>query len=462
MKLKRNIQIFVAVVLSFQMGFALALGAADADRLGKDLTPVGGEKAASKDGNIPAWTGTEAPLPGWSQGKKRVDFWKHKADKPLFSIDASNVDKYADKLTAGQIQLFKQLKGYRMDIYPSHRDCGNPDFVVENTKKNITTAALAPEGWYLKEAYMPGIPFPIPQNGAEVMLNGKFHYHGVGVDYHSMFTSISPRKGSEDWIKAADNLIWYMPWAKKGSTLLSTLPPVEWYIHFDYTAPAALAGQALNLTMATNKPGSEVFYYFPGQRRVRRMPTYAYDSPQIGFENQYTMDEPEVFFGTLDRFDWKLVGKKEIYVLYNAFGGNNFDGKFENFALRDFVNPAERHYELHRVWEVEATVKAGMRHSAPKRTYYLDEDSWNYLAADDYDGQGKIWKVREGFLTPVYETSSCDVSAFAQYNLADGRYLVDMHAAGTGRDIFYMMEGNGPRFNPNFYTADSLRAMSER
>ena len=83
-------------------------------------------------------------------------------------------------------------------------------------------------------------------------------------------------------------------------------------------------------------------------------------------------------------------GKKEIYVLYNSFGGNNFDGKFENFALRDFVNPAERHYELHRVWVVEATVKAGMRHSAPKRTYYLDEDSWNYLAADDYDGQGKI------------------------------------------------------------------------
>ena len=460
--MKRKIQALAAAVLSLQVGFCFAAGAQDAERLGKDLTPLGGEKAGNKDGAIPAWSGTEAPVPGWSQGKKRVDFWKHKSDKPLFSIDASNVDKYADKLTPGQVALFKQIKGYRMDIYPPHRDCSAPGFVVDNTKKNVTTAALAPEGWYLKEAYMPGIPFPLPKNGVEVMLNGKFHYRGVGVEYKPMFTAISPRKGSADWIKAADDLVWYMPWAKKGSTLLSSMPPVEWYIHFGYTAPAALAGQALNITMHTNEPGSEAFYYFPGQRRVRRMPTYAYDAPQIGFENQYTMDEPEVFMGTLDRFDWKLVGKKEIYVAYNSFGGYNFSGKFEDFAQRDFVNPADRHYELHRVWVVNATVKAGMRHSAPKRTFYLDEDSWNYLAAEDYDGQGKIWKVRESFLIPVYETGSCDASAFAQYNLADGRYLVDMHAAGTGKDISYSEEGNGPRFNASYYTSENLRAMSER
>jgi hypothetical protein len=460
--MNKKIQLVAAIALLFQMGVALAGSPQDADRLGKDLTTLGGEKAANKDASIPAWTGVEAPLAGWSQGKKRVDFWAHKNEKPLFSIDVNNMAKYADKLTPGQIQLFKQIKGYRMDIYPSHRSCDAPGFVAENTKKNVTGAAMAPDGWYLKDAYMPGIPFPVPTNGAEAMLNGKFHYRGVGIDYKPTFTAVSPRKGSADWIKAADNVFFYMPWAKKGSTLLSTLPPVEWYLHFDYTEPAALAGQALNITMHLNEPGSETFYYFPGQRRVRRMPSYAYDSPQIGFENQYTMDEPEVFFGTLDRFDFKLAGKKEIYVAYDSFGAYNFDGKFEDFAQRDSVNPAHRHYELHRAWVVEATVKNGMRHSAPKRTYYLDEDSWNYLGADDYDGQGKIWKVRESYLIPLYETGSCDASAFVQYNLADGRYLVDLHAAGTGKDIQYMVDAAGPRFNSNYYTSDNLRAMSER
>lgn len=458
----RKIRALAAAVLAAHMGLALAVSPNDAERLGKDLTPLGGEKAGNKDGSIPAWTGTEAPVGGWSQGKKRADHWKHKDEKPLFSIDASNVDKYADKLSPGQISLIKQLKGYRMDVYPTHRTCGSPDFVAANTKKNLGTAALAPEGWFLKDAVVPGIPFPIPQNGAEAMLNGKFHYRGVAVESKGVITAVSPRKGGGEWIKAVDDVMFYFPWAKKGSTQLSSLPPVEWYLHFDYSAPTALAGQALNITMRLNEPGSETFYYFPGQRRVRRMPSYSYDSPQIGFENQYTMDEPLVFFGTMDRFDWKLVGKKEMYVPYNSFGAYNSKGKFEDFAQDNFINPADRHYELHRVWVVEATVKSGARHSAPKRTYYLDEDSWLYVAAEDYDGQGKIWKVRESYPIPVYELGACDSPGFVQYNLADGRYVVDMHAAGTGHDPNWMVEASGARFSPGFYTAENLRATSDR
>jgi hypothetical protein len=111
---------------------------------------------------------------------------------------------------------------------------------------------------------------------------------------------------------------------------------------------------------------------------------------------------------------------------------------------------------------VEATVKGGMRHTAPKRTFYLDEDSWNLVAADDYDAQGKIAKVREGFLVPVYETGTCDVSAFVQYNLTEGRYVFDMHAAGTGTDVRWTTEPTGPRMRAEFFTSDNLRAVSER
>lgn len=434
----------------------------DASRLGKDLTVAGAEPGTSKDGSVPAFTGTEPAASGWSYGKKRADFWKHKDEKPLYSIDAGNIDKYADKLSPGQVALVKQTKGYRMDVYPTHRTCGVPDFVADNTKKNVALGKLKDNGWALQEAALPGFPFPMPENGAQAMWNAKMRYRGLAVDYKKVITAASPRKGSDEWIKAFSEQTNFFPWGAKGSTLFSKLPAVENYVYFGYTGPTALAGQALAITIYTEAP-TETFYYFPGQRRVRRMPTYAYDAPQIGFENQYTLDEPYVFNGAMDRFDWKLVGKKEMIVPYNSFGSYDFSAKFDDIAQKDFVEPGHRRYETHRVWVVEATVKAGMRHLAPKRTFYLDEDSWNPLVADDYDGQGKLWKVREGYSIPVYETGACDVSAFAQYNLLEGRYVYDEHASGTDADVHWITEpGGNPRLTPAFYTSDNLRAISER
>jgi hypothetical protein len=452
----------VAFALAALAVAAGAQAAADAAKLGTELTPSGAEKAASKDGAIPAWSGNEPQESGWSFGKLRGDAFKNKADKPVLTIDASNADKYADKLSPGQLSLLKQVKGYRMDVYPTRRSCGVPDFVAENTKKNVSAAKIGADGWSLKEAYVPGYPFPMPENGVEAMWNAKMRYRGIGVDYKNVVTTVSPRKGGSEWIRAGQEFTAYMPWGAKGSNQLSKLPQIEYFAYFAYTAPAALAGQALAVSYFLDQPGSETFYYFPGQHRVRRMPTYSYDSPQIGMENQYTLDEPFVFNGTIDRFDWKLVGKKEIYVPYNAFGAYDFSAKADDVMKPDFVDPGHRRYELHRVWVVEATVKAGMRHTAPKRTFYLDEDSWNLLLADDYDGQGKLAKVREGFLIPVYETGTCDVSAFVQYNLNEGRYVFDMHAAGTGSDVKWVTEPTGPRFKPAFYTADNLRAISDR
>jgi len=433
----------------------------DAERLGKDLTPFGAEKAGNKDGTIPAWSGQEPPTAGWSYGKFRGDYWKYKGEKPLFTINASNVDKYADKLAPGQVDLIKKIKDYRMDVYPTHRDCGFPDFTVENTKKNATEGAIGEDGWSLKNAQVPGIPFPLPKTGLEAMWNTKFRYRGMGIDMPRVHTAVSPRKGSSEWIDAISKEYYYFPWGNKESKSLKDLPKIEYYTYFAYDAPAALAGQAALIRVNTDKP-MEADYYFPGQRRVRRMPSYAYDSPQIGFENQYTMDEPQMFNGPLDRFNFKLIGKKEIYVPYNAFGMYDFRGQFHDVMQDDAVNPARRRYELHRVLEVEATVKPGVRHISPKKTFYIDEDSWTILLSDDYDGQGKLWKSREGWLIPAYEVGSCDNLTFVQYNLVEGRYVDDLNANGTGKDVRWLPESNDARFKESFYTPENLRAIQER
>jgi hypothetical protein len=433
----------------------------DAARLGKELTGVGAEPGPGAADAIPAYAPAGALEPGWAPGKSRGAFFKFKGDKPLYSIDAANVDQHAAKLSPAQVALIKQVKGYRMDVYPSRRTCANPDFVIENTKKNVTAAKLGADGWSLKDAVLPGIPFPMPANGAEAMWNSKLRYAGIGFEWPLNYIALSPRKGSNDWIRAGATQTYYFPWGKKGSTPLAQLPPVEYYTYFAYESPAALAGQALAIVFYTDKAG-DTFYYFPGQRRVRRMPTYAYDAPQIGFENQYTMDEPRMFNGTMDRFDWKLVGKKELIVGYNAFGMYDPAVKLDAVLKPDMPANEARRYELHRVWVVEATVKPGVRHVAPKRTFYLDEDSWSIVVAEDYDAQGKLWKLRESFVIPVHETGSCDNPAFVQHNLIDGRYLFDQSPLGAGKDMRWVVESKEPKFTEGFYTADNLRSVSER
>ncbi|MNJ62043.1 hypothetical protein D3C77_578630 [compost metagenome] len=55
-------------------------------------------------------------------------------------------------------------------------------------------------------------------------------------------------------------------------------------------------------------------------------------------------------------------------------------------------------WELHRVWEVEATVAGGKRHAVAKRKFYFDEDSWMVLLMDGYDSEGKLWRTTQ--ITP--------------------------------------------------------------
>jgi hypothetical protein len=155
----------------------------DAARLGKDLTGVGAEPGGGAGGAIPAFSPAGALEQGWAPGKRRGDFFKFKGDKPLYSIDGTNVDQHAAKLSPGQVALLKQVRGYRMDVYPSRRTCANPDFVLDNTKKNMATAKLGADGWSLKDAVLPGIPFPMPANGAEAMWNAKLKYAGIGYEW---------------------------------------------------------------------------------------------------------------------------------------------------------------------------------------------------------------------------------------------------------------------------------------
>ena len=85
--------------------------------------------------------------------------------------------------------------------------------------------------------------------------------------------------------------------------------------------PATLTGTVIlvhePLDQVKEKRSSWI--YNSGQRRVRRAPDLAYDSITDGTEGMRYTDQYDAYNGAPDRYDYKLLGKKEIYIPYNSY-----------------------------------------------------------------------------------------------------------------------------------------------
>ena len=180
------------------------ISAADASRLGNDLTPLGGEKAGNADGSIPAWDGgiTKAPA-GYTPGMHHPDPFA--GDTIKFTITGANADQYADKLSAGHLALLKAYPDYVMPVYPTHRSASNPQRIYDATKQYATTAALTAGGNGITGAVI-GIPFPIPQNGLEVIWNHLTRYRGVAASRH-ISQAAPQRNGSYNLVDFDDEFL---------------------------------------------------------------------------------------------------------------------------------------------------------------------------------------------------------------------------------------------------------------
>jgi hypothetical protein len=198
---------------------------------------------------------------------------------------------------------------------------------------------------------------------------------------------------------------------------------VFYKIKLQYTGPARRAGEALLLMDAVNplKQPRRAWQYLPGQRRVKLAPDLAYDTPNPGTTGTATYDDAFLFNGAMDRYDFKLVGKKEMVIPYNTYKLNYHD-KAADVTTANFVNPDLMRWELHRVWVVEATLKPGKRHIYTKRTFYLDEDSWTVLASDEYDARGQLFRGGFAHLTYSYDVQAPDTLNHMLYDFVSGAY----------------------------------------
>jgi hypothetical protein len=425
----------------------------DAAELKSRLTPVGAERAGNADGAIPAWTGGVTAAPGYVSGTPRPDPFS--ADKPLFAITARNFRDYEDKLPEGAKALFAKYPDYGMSIYPSRRSAAAPDWVYENVFRNATRAHAAPEGIaYGVEGAVGGIPFPIPKNGFEAMWNHLLAFWGAAREL-SVSTYVVPLGGALEkastYKEVADFPYYYQSATPDsfGAYYFKTL-------HLA-TAPAARAGEGyLNWQPINIRRGNfTAWRLVPGEHRVRKAPGISYDVPDIDSAGFVSLDEYYGFFGGLDRYDFKLVGKKEMYIPYN---NNRLYTRPVNEVLgRTHANPEDLRYELHRVWVVDGTLAPGAHDIVSHRRLYLDEDSWMAVYSDSWDDAGRLWKFGQATMYLMPDVPAIIVGSQFVYDLQLGGYAYSF--AFNGEASAYRVTAPHPA---TLFTPDSLSARSVR
>jgi len=422
--MKHTIRIAAAVMIAAVSPSWAGVSAQDAARLGTSLTPLGGEKAGNADGSIPAWDGglssaAKAGFPNYRAGQHRPDPFA--SEKPQFTITAANMSQYAARLTEGHKKLLQQYKGtYKMNVYPSHRTAAVPQRIYDATKRVATTATLAPGGNGVNNA-VEGIPFPIPKEGVEVFWNHVLRFRAEAA---ARTIGQAPVTATGDFtlVRFKDEFLFQysVPGIKEAD-----LDNVIAYFIQETVAPARLAGEILLVheTLDQAKENRRAWVYNPGQRRVRRAPNVAFDNPGTNADNLRTSDQFDIYNGSPERYEWKLVGKKEMYVPYNAYRLQSNTLKYSDILKKNHINPDHARYELHRVWVVDSTLKAGTNHLYSRRTLYVDEDSWQILAVDCYDRRGQLYRVQEGQALQYFDVPSLWTTLELVMDLSNGRYL---------------------------------------
>lgn len=389
MKLKKPALLAVLCTASLTYlvptGAIAAVGPEEAAQLKSTLTPLGAEKAGNKEGTIPAWTGGyTTQIPGFKNGGRRDNPFAN--EKPLFTVTAKNMDQYADKLTDGTKAMLKKYpNSYRLDIYQAHRTAAAPQWVYDNSFKNATSAKL--NGELVTGAYG-GIPFPIPKNGKEIMANHMLHWRGEAwqQDFRQYLMTADGKR-----VLASEGLGTYqMPYYFKDAG--EKFKGDYWMMRLNTTAPPIRAGEGLAGFEHLDHDKSQVWLYLTGQRRVRKLPNACCDTPTPASAGVMSFDEIDVWAGRGDRFDWKIIGKKEMYIPYNANGIHTPKSDADVLGA-NHLNPDHVRWELHRVWVIEATLQQGKRHQAPKSRYYVDEDTWVAVLGDRWDANGQLWKT---------------------------------------------------------------------
>lgn len=219
-------------------------------------------------------------------------------------------------------------------------------------------------------------------------------------------------------------------------------------------SPARLAGNTLLVheTLDQEKEPRRAWLYNTAYKRVRRVPGASYETPIPGTFGLKTADAHDMFNGTPDRYHWNYLGKRELYIPYNAYRLCNNQLSYAEMLLAEGIKPEFMRWELHRVHVIEAQLREDERHIYARRVLYLDEDSWSVVLADYYDRHGQLWRSAEGHMIQYYDQRLPFYAAEVTYDLLAERYFVFGLSNEESRSYSFSR-----KFSPGDFTPAALR-----
>ncbi len=453
----RNLLMGAAIAALFSSSALAGVPAEVADRLGKDLTPMGSQKSGNKDGSIPEWKGGLQGPPAnvtYKAGDRHPDPFAD--DKILFTINGQNWKQYDDKLTeTSRAMLSTYPDTYKMNVYPGRRSCAQPDAVYATIKQNaLNGESSAAGGLY---GVIRASAFPIPLRSEELMWNHKAKYRNFKATRQLAFAT--PTRGGDFTIAITQDEI-YQLYGDPSKTKVEELNNLAFKFVSQTIAPARSAGNVtlLHETMDQSLGPRKAWTYSPGTRRVRRAPNIAYDNPLFNSDGLQTFDAFGLFNGATDRYDWTYMGRGEYYMPANNYRLAQRDLQYKDiFLAGGHINQDYPRYELQRAHLVEAKLRPGTRHIYAKRRFWFEEDSWFIHATSAYDGRGDLWRLQETFAITYYEEPVCDRVGVVSYDLNAGRYLVDSFVNQETQISWSADELTEDRYTPDFIRQMGVR-----
>ncbi len=438
-----------------------AVSSSQAARLGNELTPFGSPKAGNDAGTIPAWDGGITEPPAGYEGSGDFHPNPYPDDQVLFTINASNAEQYSEHLTDGlKAMLDTYPTTFRIPVYQTRRSHSVPDWVAQNTRENATSAEIVGAGAGIDGAFG-GYPFPIlhgndEQKAWQVIWNHLTRWRGISLTRRASEVAVQ-QNGDYTLVTSQQEAFFNFYNPDGGEDQLENV--IFYYLSFTQSPPR-LAGGAILVHETMNQiiNPRNGWGYNAGQRRVRRAPNLGYDSPIAAADNLRTADDTDIFNGALDRYNWTYEGKREIYVPYNNYEIAQEGLPYSEILGMSHLNPDLMRWELHRVHVVTATLKDGERHIYAKRRFYVDEDSWNTLLLDQYDGRGELWRVSMGVVKNYYELPGVWTTLEAFHDLQARRYHVQ--GLDTEEPNTRVFTDDVP--NKRYFSPASLRRRSVR
>lgn len=278
------------------------------------LILFGGEWVVNKDGSILVWDGKVLVVIGIKVGDILIQFYFN--EKLVLQISVKNMAQYVDKFSEGiQVLMKKYLDIFWVDVYLMCCIVVVLQYVYDNILKNVINCKIK-VGGYLVEGCFGGIFFLVFKEGVEVIWN---YLLWVEVEVIEVLFKNIVGIFDGNWILVIQNeqVNQYLYYYKDG--LVEKWVGEYFFQCFFIVVLLFKVGELLVICDGVDFVMlCQIWQYLVGQCCVWWVLMVVYDMFDFVVFGVNYFDEVMGIMGYFDCYQWKLVGKKEMYILYNV------------------------------------------------------------------------------------------------------------------------------------------------